>query len=36
LALSVLWGSLAYTLVGGTIGGTLLTLAFGEATAVAG
>lgn len=28
LTLSVFWGSLAYTLIGGTIGGTVLTLVF--------
>jgi len=28
LTFSVFWGSLAYTLIGGTIGGTVLTLAF--------
>lgn len=28
LTFSVFWGSLAYTLIGGTIGGTLLTLVF--------
>ena len=28
LTLSVFWGSLAYTLIGGTIGGTALTLVF--------
>lgn len=28
LTFSVFWGSLAYTLIGGTIGGTVLTLIF--------
>ena len=28
LTFSVFWGSLAYTLIGGTIGGTILTLVF--------
>lgn len=28
LTFSVFWGSLAYTLIGGTIGGTALTLLF--------
>jgi Cu/Ag efflux pump CusA len=28
LTLSVFWGSLAYTLIGGTLGGTVLTLVF--------
>jgi multidrug efflux pump subunit AcrB len=28
LTFSVFWGSLAYTLIGGTIGGTVLTLVF--------
>ncbi|HEY4050398.1 MAG TPA: efflux RND transporter permease subunit, partial [Acidobacteriaceae bacterium] len=28
LTFSVFWGSLAYTLIGGTAGGTLLTLVF--------
>ncbi|MBC3943695.1 efflux RND transporter permease subunit, partial [Sphingomonas albertensis] len=28
LTFSVFWGSLAFTLIGGTIGGTILTLVF--------
>ena len=28
LTFSVFWGSMAYTLIGGTIGGTVLTLVF--------